>query len=360
MSHDSIVCHAYQHASLQLGSCGISMVLPVRIRLFNDQDYPGMVAVTNAIFPDDPRNVDDVRRRDQLWDSERYDLLRLVCENAFGQIVAWGQLNHLPHQFHPRKFRIGIYIEPESQSRGVGSMMHDRLTNELRARRATAVSSRARGDMSASIRFLETRGFAPVEETWESRLVVATFDPGRSIDAVALLASQCITITTLASERARNPDVHKDVHALYLACIRDIPTAEAITDIPFRQFVARELESPNVLPEAYFLAVADGRYVALCAFVRHPGMPDVISGRLTGCLPSLRGRGIVSGLKLCLAAYAYDHGFREIWTWNSAQNASMVRINDAMGFVRTASWITLHRDEHAVAAVNAGELLGTL
>jgi GNAT superfamily N-acetyltransferase len=214
--------------------------------------------------------------------------------------------------------------------------------------------------MSASIRFLETRGFAPVEETWESRLVVATFDPGRSIDAVASLASQGITITTLASERARNPDVHKDVHALYLACIRDVPTAEAITDIPFRQFVARELESPNVLPEAYFLAVADGRYVALCAFVRHPGMPDVLSGRLTGCLPSFRGRGIVSGLKLRLAAYAYDHGFREIWTWNSAQNASMVRINDAMGFVRTASWITLHRDEHAVAAVNAGELLGTL
>ncbi len=319
-----------------------------------------MVAVTNAIFPDDPRDLDDVRRRDQLWDGERYDLLRLVGENESGRIVAWGQLNHLPHQFHPFKFRIGIYVEPEWQRRGVGSMMHDRLTTELHTRQAIETSARVRGDMTASIRFLETRGFAAIEETWESRLVVATFDPGRSVDAVASLASQGITITSLASERARNPDVHRDVYALYLACIRDVPTTEAMTDVPFWQFVARELEAPNVVPEAYFLAVADGRYVALCAFVRHPGIPDVLSGRMTGCLPSFRGRGIVTGLKLHLAAYAHDHGFREIWTWNSAQNASMVRINDAMGFARRSSWITLQRDEGSVEADKATELRGPL
>jgi L-amino acid N-acyltransferase YncA len=335
------------------------MAVLVRLRLFNDRDYAGMVGVANAIFPDDPRSVDDVRRRDRLWDRERYDLLRLVGEDAAGRIVAWGQLNHLPHQFHPQKFRIGIYVAPGSQRRGVGGQLHDRLTGELRARRAIAVSARVRGDMTASISFLETRGFAAVEETWESRLAVAAFDPARSADAEASLASQGITITSLASERGRNPDVLKDVYALYLACIRDVPTAETITDIPFSQFVARELEAPNVLPDAFFLAVADGRYVALCAFVRHPGLPDVLSGRMTGCLPSFRGRGIVSGLKLRLAAYAHAHGFREIRTWNSAQNASMVRINESMGFVRNAAWITLQRDERPAAARNPGDLRGT-
>lgn len=334
------------------------MALPVRLRLFNDRDYAGMVAVATAIFPDDPRNVDDVRRRDRLWDRERYDLLRLVAEDATGRIVAWGQVNHLPHQFHPSRFRIGIYVAPESQRRGVGGQLHDRLTSELRARRATAVSARVRGDMTASLSFLETRGFAAVEETWESRLAVATFDPARSADADASLAGQGVTIASLASEWGRNPDVLEDVYALYLACIRDVPTAETMTDIPFSQFVARELEAPNVLPDAYFLAIAEGRYVALCGFVRHPGLPDVLSGRMTGCLPSFRGRGIVSALKLHLAAYAHAHGFREIRTWNSAQNTSMVRINESMGFVRHAAWITLQRDERPAAASDPGDLRG--
>ena len=153
------------------------MAVPVRLRLFDDRDYAEMVEVANAIFPDDPRNVDDVRRRDRLWDRERYDLLRLVGEDASGRIVAWGQLNHLPHQFHPHRFRIGIYVAPGSQRHGIGGQLHDQLTSELRARRATAVSARVRGDMTASLSFMETREFAAVEETWESRLAVRGLRP---------------------------------------------------------------------------------------------------------------------------------------------------------------------------------------
>ncbi|HEY7034988.1 MAG TPA: GNAT family N-acetyltransferase [Thermomicrobiales bacterium] len=321
------------------------MTRSVRLRRFEDRDYAAIAAVANAIFPDDPRDAEDIRRRDRLWDGERYDLLRLVGENATGQIVAWGQLNHLPHHFHPGRYRIGIYVEPGSQRRGVGGQIHDCLQRELRGRRAAVVGARARSDMAESVRFLTRRGFAPVEETAESRLNVADFDPRCADEAEARLAAEGIAITTLAAERDRNRHVLPDVHALYLACLRDVPTAGATTDVPFRQFVAREIEAPNVVPEAIFLAVADGCYVGMCAFVRHPGLPDVLSGRMTGSLPSVRGRGIVSALKLRMAAYAHAHGFREIRTWNSAQNTAMVGINERMGFVRHTAWITLQRDE---------------
>src|SRR5262249_19757309 len=149
---------------------------------------------------------------------------------------------------------------------------------------------------------------------------VAAFDPRCSVEAETRLAGQGIAITTFAAERDRNPHVLEDVHALYLACLRDVPTAGATTEVPFRQFVAREIDAPNVIPEAFFLAVADGRYVGMCEFVRHPALSEVLSGRMTGSLPSVRGRGVVSALKLRMAAYAHAHGFREIRTWNSAQN----------------------------------------
>ena len=201
------------------------MTRAVRLRSFDGRDYAGIAAVANAIFPNDPRNAEDIRRRDRLWDGERFDLLRLVGENAAGDIVAWGQLNHLPHQFHPRRYRIGIYVEPKSQRCGVGGLIHDRLMSELQFRQAAVVSARARGDMAESVGFLEHRGFAPVEETVESRLVVASFDPRRAVEAETRLARQGIRITSLAAERDRNPDLLQDVHALYLACLRDVPTA---------------------------------------------------------------------------------------------------------------------------------------
>src|SRR4029450_13275569 len=88
--------------------------------------------------------------------------------------------------------------------------------------------------------------------------------------------------------------------------------------------------------------------------VRHPSLPDVLSGRMTGSLATFRGRGIVSALKLRMAAYAHAHAFREIRTWNSAQNPSMVRINEGMGFVRHTAWITFQRSEDAESGVGPG------
>jgi mycothiol synthase len=320
----------------------------IRLRQFKDGDYHEMIAVTNAIYPEDPRNIADVQRRDQLWDGNRFEMLRLVGENEAGQIVAWGQLNHLPHQFHPRKYRIGIYVEPRSQRSGAGGLIHDRLMSELNDRQAIAVNVRVRSDMAESIGFLENRDFARVETTCESRLTVASFDPRRFEEAAAQLACKGITFTSLADERGRNAAVLQDIYSLYLACLQDVPTNGAATNIPFSQFVAREIDAPNVLPDAYFLAVSGGQFVAVCAFIRHPCLHDVLVGRMTGCLPSFRGQGIAPALKLCMAAYARTHGFREIWTWNSAQNASMLKINETLGFVRHTEWLTFEKGESSL------------
>ena len=320
------------------------LTMPVDIRPFCEADYPRMVEIANALFPATPRSLDDVRRRDQLWDGTRFDLLRVVAEGPNGQVLGWGQLNHLPHQFDPRTYRFGLQVDPAWQRRGIGSSLHEQLLHEARGRDARSVSARARGDLTASTSFLRHRGFEPIEETWESTMRVDTFDPRRCDEAEARLAAEGIAITSLAAEGAQDPAVLERVYDLYLACLRDVPTANTVTSVSFRQFLAREVEAPNALPEGHFLAVADGAYVAMCAFVRDPGQPTALVGRMTGCVPAWRGKGIVTALKLRMARFAQENGFETIRTWNSAANASMLRINASIGFDRQWSWVTFHKD----------------
>ena len=41
--------------------------------------------------------------------------------------------------------------------------------------------------------------------------------------------------------------------------------------------------------------------------------------------------------------YARDHGYREIRTWNDTRNRPMLRINEAMGFVKQPSSINFEK-----------------
>jgi ribosomal protein S18 acetylase RimI-like enzyme len=311
-----------------------------RLRAFETSDYTAMAAVATAIFPDDPRDPSNICRRDELWDHARYDLLRIIAENAAGDVVGWGQINHLPHNFDPAVYRIGIYVLPQWQRQGFGTAMYETLLAELSQRSASRITVRSRADQYETNAFLDNRGFKVIEETAESRLSLESFDLRRAETALQTLQRHGIDVRTYLAEQSRNPSLEPDLFALYLACLRDVPGGGVTTEIGFEQFVARELRSSALIADLLLLAVSGEQYVGMCEFIRHPALPTVLVGRMTGSLPAFRGRGIVSTLKLQLAARAKTNGFREIWTWNSTQNHSMLRINEAVCFVPSVTWQT--------------------
>ena len=100
---------------------------------------------------------------------------------------------------------------------------------------------------------------------------------------------------------------------------------------------------PNALPEAQFLALDGDRYVGISALYRPLAQPGVISQGLTGVLREYRGRGIAMALKLQTVRYAREGGYREIRTWNDARNRPMLRINEALGFVKQPATITFEK-----------------
>lgn len=84
-------------------------------------------------------------------------------------------------------------------------------------------------------------------------------------------------------------------------------------------------------------------YVGMSAMHRPLAEPGIIHQGLTGVLCEDRGRGIAMALKLQTVRYARDHGYREIRTWNDARNRAMLRINEAMGFVKQPASVNFER-----------------
>jgi GNAT superfamily N-acetyltransferase len=60
---------------------------------------------------------------------------------------------------------------------------------------------------------------------------------------------------------------------------------------------------------------------------------DGFSTDMTGVLPSYRGQGLATLLKLYSIRYAQEHGNRPIYTQNDSINLAMLGLNMKLGFV---------------------------
>lgn len=318
--------------------------MTVRLRPFREEDYPRDVEIGSLSFPDEPWNVEEIRHFDASWDHTRYEYLRMMAEGGDGRVVGLGRISHMPWEFHPRKYSMNITVEPSLRRRGIGTAIYEGLIEELRRREAIVVRSWvSKETMAESIAFLVHRGFVEVQRGWQSHLDIAAFDFAQFAGAEERVARQGITLTTLDAERARNPDRVRKAYELDQACARDAPGIDEATEVSFEQFVASSIETPQALPDAFFLARDGDRYVGLSFLLRRLEQPDVLSQELTGVLREYRGRGIAMALKLQTVRYAREHGYREIRTGNDARNRPMLRINEAMEFVKQPAWITFEK-----------------
>ena len=149
----------------------------VTIRPFDEQseaDYESLVAIGNAIEPDSPRTAAEVRD----WDSRREPHIkrkRFVAEMN-GAVVGEGRYGQSPWNYHPRRFWVGMGVNPEFQGRGIGAALYDTILDAVCAHDPLRVTSGTRADRDRALRFLGERGFVEEMREWESRLDVPGFD----------------------------------------------------------------------------------------------------------------------------------------------------------------------------------------
>ena len=314
------------------------------LRAFTPADYEAVIAVNRASYPDYPESVEEWRHWDESWDSTKYFKQRLIAVDG-ARVVGWGQLNHMPWQFLPDKYRVDVTVHPEHRRRGHGSGLHDELLATARSRGAIAVQAAAKESMADGVAFLAARDYRERKRDWESRLFVRTFDFARFAGADERVANQGIRITTLAAERQRDPEVLRKAYELSQGCSRDVPGVDPATPLPFEEWQRNVIEAPSHLPDAYFIAIDEaGRYLGLSDLESSLDDPTFLWQGLTGVRREARGRGIAMALKLRTVRYALDKGVEHIKTWNDQRNQPMLAINEALGFERQPAWIVYEKD----------------
>ena len=175
------------------------------LRPFEERDYPRLVQIRNALFPDYLSNEAECATRTPAGSTDRYFRPRLVPRTARA-VVAMGELGTCRTSSTRTSTSSSVAVDPAAPAPG---HRQRRCTTHSRETPAPARALLVRGDAKESharerAPSCSTAGFGEVQRFWESRLDVrrASIQPPFA-GAEARVAGAGITITTLEEEMAR-------------------------------------------------------------------------------------------------------------------------------------------------------------
>lgn len=122
----------------------------------------------------------------------------------------------------------------------------------------------------------------------------------------------------------------EELYALSMAAYADEPADEAHPEMPQDEWLRDDFHLPDLSPDGSIVAIVDGR-VASYSLLTTDGVSRA-ENEFTGTLPAYRRRGLATLCKLKAIEWARDHGVREIWTGNDAENEPMLSINRRLGY----------------------------
>jgi len=317
----------------------------LEIREFRPSDYDAMARIFNAIHPDRPRSSGELRYWDESVDRNKYVLKRYsAVETEHGHIVGYGDYRHSADLFHPKKFWIGLNVDPAMQRRGIGTMLYERIMRDMAEIDAITVRADVREDKPDSISFVKKRGFAERMRAWESHLDVQEFDSSRFPGYVERMAGQGITTSSLRELSEQDPQCHRKLYDLLKAVTADMPSPDTFTPLSFEDLMRNTVLHPNCLQDGFFIARDGERYVGLSNLFKSEEQRGDLHQQDTGVLRDYRRRGIAMALKLEGIKFAKACGANVIKTGNDSTNEGMLAINVKLGFQRHVGWIMFEKN----------------
>jgi mycothiol synthase len=306
----------------------------VRVRPFAERDRVAFARIRST-GEGEPTTPEESQQVDASWDWSRYERVRVVAVDEEDAPLGYGEIYQEPSRFDPRRYYLRLAVDLRMRRRGIGELIWRQLRAELDERSALGAYVWAR-DATAGARFVSERGFQEVVRWYAQVRAVATAPlPTPAQDE--RLARAGVRIATLTELMRDDPNALERAHETYFASRLDQATLGRVTPTPFAEWKLTHIDGASTLPDAYFIAIADGRFVGQSAAWRSRS-DDVLSVNVTGVLPAYRRRGIARSLKLRLHAYARANGYTELHTRTARENAAIVALNTSLGYAVVESY----------------------
>jgi len=327
---------------------------------FSEADYAAYVAIYNAVHPEANRTVENLRFLDRTRKPE--DLLTRFLAEDQGQVV--GLVSYERPFYNPgpdrhpslrsakprhptplrgersisrrsAKPRLEVHYRVRPGYEALAEPLWGFLMEQLRPHTPTLLMTQGREDWP-EVAFYLRQGFRELDRMWASTLDLETFDP----KPLERPLPQGITLSTLSELPYRDKAWLRQHYELIIELLQSVPSAEPVVPWDFETWLERTLQSPDLLPEGYFIALEGERQVGVSQLWKS-SRPQTLQTGLTGVLASYRRRGIALALKLQAARFAKAYGVRYLRTNNHSVNRPMLAINEAMGFVKEPAFVTL-------------------
>ena len=295
-----------------------------------DADYAGIAAVEIAIYPENGNTVENFIHEDTSREPERFFQRWVVEEDD--RIIAFAQAQQQIHSSTPGRYRFGIDVHPDFQTRGVGTAVYQTIWQTLQTcdPQPVILESGCYQHFPQAMRFLEKRGFQQVMRWVITRLELPEFDMALFEPLIARLKAQGITFATLPELQQHDEHWLEALHELDWQLTQDEPLPYTPQKMPKEQFRKLFIESPVLLPDGWIVAVENGRYVGN-SNVEKGTLPGGLSTGFTGVLRDYRRRGLATALKALSIEWARQAGYRFIRTGNE-ENNPMLTLNKKLGF----------------------------
>jgi RNA polymerase sigma factor (sigma-70 family) len=322
------------------------------LRQFGAQDWGPITELAYSLEPDFRGQNDLWLRNRQLFDETRYVRRHYVAEHAeTREILGYGSIEET--ESGPRygsveqadlgpRYRLFLVIDPKWLRRGVGELLLDKLTADLRSLDAKSVWHRNYAHLIDVLSFLEERGFVEIIRVRDLRLLVSEAPLASFAPIAAELAARGIHITTLAEEQNRDPDALLKLHEFLNAVKADDPNRQPYTPSPFSAAV-QWMEQPFVLPAACFIAKHGERIVGFTDLILLEPLPGGASCGFTGVARQYRRQGIATALKACAIEYARAHNYSSIRAWAHASQTAALALDLKLGFNESFCYVTVEK-----------------
>jgi mycothiol synthase len=309
----------------------------MQIRDFIMTDLRQVVQIQNAVIPFQALSQAELEHDLTKLEENIRQIFIVAEENDV--VVGAANYHRFAGSYHPNKFGIELWVQPQSQRRGIGSALYAALLEKLAPLKPISVSTHVRESDTRAMQFAQSRGFLEIKRDFESLLDITNFSSQPYQEKISSLEQNGVQLVSWAE--ADSLERRQELHQVFEIVRQDVPRAEPATPITF-EFLNENVLS-DTLNQASFYALENNKIIGFTGCYKG-AKEGWVDQWLTATTREVRGRGIATALKIRQIETAQNLGFTTIRTDNDTRNTGMLAINDKFGFVRQPAVLVMKKE----------------